>query len=118
MTALIVSLLVAVVAFLGGYQFADGRAAKAALIAAEAAKEQYHAKEIEFSVVAARLEESQAANRRAAAGASKQVAAVGNRAIYMRDCFDADGVRIANEALRGTTSTGVADKKMPASDTP
>lgn len=90
--------------YLIGYRVADGNAAQRELNAANAAAEVYHAKELEYAEVAARLEQSETANQRVASEAARQVAALGNRPMYMRDCFDDDGVRAANTALRNTTT--------------
>lgn len=105
--------------FAGGIQFANGRTAARELAVQVAATERYHAKEIELNAVASLLEESRAATAEAAMLTAKQVAAIGNRPIYMRDCFDDDGLRIANDALRGTAShPRKPARKVPASSSP
>lgn len=90
--------------YLVGYRVADGAAAQRQLVIEQLAAEAYHAKELEYAKAASRLEESEAANRRVASEATRQVTALGNRPLYMRDCFDDDGVRAANTALRNTTT--------------
>lgn len=85
-----------------GYQLSNSRHAARELAMQVAATEHYHAKEIEYNAIASLLEESRAATAEAAQLTAKQVAAIGNRPIYMRDCFDSDGLEIANKALTGS----------------
>ena len=116
--AIAMSVLVASVAFVGGMQFAEGRAAKRELAARVEHERAYHAKEIEYSELATRLEESLAANHRISDKAKVAVAAIGNRPLYLRDCFDTDGLRVVNDALRGPNPPSKHDTKMPAADPP
>lgn len=90
--------------YLLGYRVADGNAAQRELNAAKAVAEVYHAKELEYIEAASRLEESQAALAARTAATAKAVSAVGNRPLYMRDCFDDDGLRAANGALNNATT--------------
>lgn len=101
--ALVGSAFFTVVAFIGGYQVAEGRAAKRQVAAQAAYEKAYQAKELEYANATTLLEAALASSRTASQATQRKAAAIGNRAIYLRDCVDDDGLQYANDALRSPT---------------
>jgi hypothetical protein len=100
--------------FLGGVRVANDHAATKAAKAEAAAQVLYLEKEKELNDIAASYEELRSKRDQAARVVTRTVTRIIASPEYQRECFDADGVRAANSALRGSGDPGEpSDKVQP-----
>lgn len=115
----IIALLSLAASFLIGYHVADGEAAKRELHASIIAEDKYHAQELAYNEVAARLEELQTSRAAQAGSIMRKSAEIRSRTLYARDCLDLDGLRLVNDALLGQSPTVPKPApKVPSIDPP
>lgn len=112
---LLASLGLAVGGFLEGRKFEEGIAARANLVAEQAFQQAYEAQAGRYNVAAAKLEEAKAKRRVVERTITKEVDRVVEKPVYRNVCLDADGLRVANDALAGEVS---ADPAQPHAAVP
>jgi len=95
------ALVLAAGGFIGGYRVSTDHW-KAQLVTAQVEHDEEirHANLVN-NAIAAQLEESRANVRTVYKTITKRVEKIVDRPVYVRECFDDDGLSIANDALRG-----------------
>jgi len=109
------TIVLAAATFAAGYKVASNAANAALLKSQQIAETRYHEKELAFNAASAALETAKRAATTRTRTLTREVIKLVDRPIYRADCFDADGLRLANRAL---TDTDAPDSSQPPPTVP
>lgn len=110
-TALAVALVAAwtLTVYLAGYNVRDAKARNEALAIQTAAQQAYNTLELRYNAASASLEKHLLEEKlNVREPITKEVVRVVERPVYRHDCFDDDGLRLANSALLNRAFTAPA----------